>query len=94
LGWSLSCQTRAFISSQLDLNPASAPRSDAGGKQASVPNGPADLPCLRRQEQELKLKAVDEPANLPNFAAIVERVRKRLDEGGIPPKGWSSRFRR
>jgi hypothetical protein len=81
LGWSLSCQTRAFISSQLDLNPASATRSKAGGKQASVPNEPADLPCLRRQEQELQLKAVGKPTNFPNFAEIVNRVRERVGQG-------------
>jgi hypothetical protein len=86
LGWSLSCQTRAFISSQLDLNPASALRSEAGGKQASVPNGPADLPCLRRQEQELQLKAVDELTSFPTFAEIVKRVRERVGDGGITPK--------
>jgi hypothetical protein len=85
LGWSLSCQTRAFISSQLDLNPASALRSEAGGKQASMPNGPADLPCLRRQEQKLLLKAVDLPTNFPNFAEIVNRVSNRVGAGGAAP---------
>lgn len=85
LGWSLSCQTRAFISSQLDLNPASALRSEAGGKQASMPNGPADLPCLRRQKQKLLLKAVDLPSNIPNFAEIVNRVSNRVGAGGAAP---------
>lgn len=86
LGWSLSCQTRAFISSQLDLNPASALRSEAGGKQASMPNGPADLPCIRRQEQELLLKAVDLPTNFPNFAEIVKRIHERVGDGSVAPE--------
>lgn len=84
LGWSLSCQTRAFISSQLDLDPASALRSEAGGKQASMTNGPADLPCLRRQEQELLLKAVEQPSNFPTFAEIVKRARERVGQGAYP----------
>ena len=81
LGWSLSCQARAFISSQLDTDPASARRSAAGGEQASRPQGAADLPCLRRQQQPLLLEAAAPSTNFPSFATIVERVREQVGAG-------------
>jgi hypothetical protein len=81
LGWTLSCQARAFISSQLDPDPASARRSAAGGEQASRPAGAADLPCLRHQRQPLRLEAAAPSENFPSFAAIVERVREGIVPG-------------
>jgi hypothetical protein len=80
LGWSLSCQARAFISSQLDPDPSSARRSAAGGAQASRPDAAADLPCLRRQKQPLRLEAAFPSKDFPTFATIVERVRGRSDQ--------------
>jgi hypothetical protein len=80
LGWTLSCQARAFISSQLDPDPLRSARSSAGGAEASRTSGAADLACLRRQHQPLQLEAAEKSeGDLPSFATIVNRVRERVN---------------
>jgi hypothetical protein len=64
LGWTLSCQARAFISSQLNPDPAQSA---------------SDLACLRRQNQTLQLEAAEPlPASFPSFAKVVTEVRQRV----------------
>lgn len=80
LGWTLSCQARAFISSQLDPDPSSSVRSSSGGAQASRHSGAADLACLRRQNQPLQLEAARQTqGDFPSFATITQRVRQRVN---------------
>lgn len=70
LGWSLSCQARAFITSQLSL---------------PGPPGQSTLACLRRQDAALQLEPAGPVAgegHTPTFAAIVERVRQQVEASG------------
>jgi hypothetical protein len=69
LGWTLSCQSRAFISSQ--LMPASGQRNDPGCLAGRRPNfTEANLPNGLR--------------NTPSFAAIVKNVKAAV-EASSPP---------
>lgn len=67
LGWTLSCQSRAFISQQLAVTDSP---------------GPPNLACLRRQDASLQLEAAGPVAgqgNIPSFAAIVKTVRGQVE---------------
>jgi len=73
LGWTLSCQARAFISSQLAL---------------TGPPGQGTLACLRRQDASPQLEPAGPVAgegHTPTFAAIVERVRQQVEPSGPRP---------
>ena len=66
LGWTLSCQARAFITQQLAL---------------SDPSGPVDLACLQHQGVLLQLKPVGPVAGegaIPSFADVVGTVRDQV----------------
>jgi hypothetical protein len=72
LGWSLSCQARAFISAQLQV---------VGERDEAT-----RLACLDRQRPTLKLRPVPpagrDEERIPNFTEIVDTIARQIN--GIP----------
>jgi hypothetical protein len=74
LGWTLSCQSRAFLSSQME------PYATAE-RPTGVPAS-ADIACLRRGNRGAELRKGEVPGrrvdDFPSFATIVRVVREQI----------------
>jgi hypothetical protein len=74
LGWTLSCQSRAFLSSQVEPY-------DVTDRPPGVPAS-ADIACLRRGQRRAELRKGEVPGRridpYPSFASIVRIIREQI----------------